>query len=256
VGSLEGRPAVTFPVPVVQGVIARRLLLNFRVRPEVLAAQLPRPFRPKLVRGFGLAGICLIRLEQVRPRGLPAFVGLSSENAAHRIAAQWTEQGRPREGVFIPRRDTNVWLNRLLGGRLFPGWHHAADFAVEDDGDQVALKVQSRDGKMALNVRGRSAARLPSSSVFGSLEEASEFFQAGAVGWSLASRPGCCEGLELACERWIARPFAVETVGSSYFNDPNLFLDGSVEFDSALVMRGIHHCWRAVGHRKLEQEWP
>ncbi len=81
---------MTFPVPVVQGVIARRLLVNFRVRPEVLAALLPGPFRPKLVHGFGMAGICLIRLEQVRPRGLPAFVGLSSENAAHRIAVEWT----------------------------------------------------------------------------------------------------------------------------------------------------------------------
>ena len=247
---------MSFPVPVVQGVIARRLLVNFRVSPDVLSALLPRPFRPKLVHGIGMAGICLIRLEQVRPQGLPAFVGLSSENAAHRIAVEWTEQGRDCQGVYIPRRDTNVWLNRLLGGRLFPGWHHAADIVVEDDGDRVALALSSRDGGMTLNVTGRSATRLPSSSVFGSPEEASEFFKAGAVGWSMASRPGCCEGLELVCERWIARPFAVEAVASSYFNDQSLFPAGSVEFDSALVMRGIRHRWRAVGHRQLEQEWP
>ena len=225
------------------------------MRPEGLAALLPEPFRPKLVHGFGMAGICLIRLEKVRPRGLPAFVGLSSENAAHRIAVEWTEQGRCCQGVYIPRRDTNVWLNRLLGGRLFPGWHHAADFVVEDDGDRVALALISRDGETALNVTGRSAAKLPASSVFGSLEEASEFFQTGAVGWSRASRPGCCEGLELACEQWSAQPFAVEAVTSSYFNDPSRFPTGSVEYDSTLVMRGIHHNWRALGHRKFEREW-
>ncbi len=246
---------MTFPVPVMQGVIARRLLVNFCVRPEVLAALLPEPFRPKLVRGFGMAGICLIRLEQVRPRGLPAFLGLSSENAAHRIAVEWTEQGRCCQGVFIPRRDTDTWLNRLAGGRLFPGWHHAADFHVEDDGKRVALALCSRDGETTLSVTGRSAARLPGSSVFGSLEEASEFFQAGAVGWSVASRTDCCEGLELACERWSAQPFAVESVASSYFNDLTSFPSGSVGFDSALVMRGIHHHWRALGHRRMEREW-
>lgn len=247
---------MNFPVPAVQGVIARRLLVNFRVRPDVLAALLPDPFRPKLVDGFGMAGICLIRLEKVRPSGLPAFVGLRSENAAHRIAVEWTEQRRSCEGVYIPRRDTNAWLNRLLGGRLFPGWHHAADFAVEDDGEGVALALRSRDGKMTLNVTGRRANRMPSSSVFGSLEEASKFFQAGAVGWSAAGRPNCCEGLELVCEDWVARPFAVESVASSHFDDRTLFPTGSVEFDSALVMRGIHHHWRALGRRNLEKEWP
>ncbi|HTH46451.1 MAG TPA: DUF2071 domain-containing protein [Candidatus Limnocylindria bacterium] len=239
-----------------QGVIARRLLVNFRVRPEVLAALLPGPFRPKLVGGFGLVGICLIRLEQVRPYGLPAFVGLSSENAAHRFAVEWTRQGRSCQGVFIPRRDTDAWLNRLAGGRVFPGYNQAADFTVEDDGDRVALKVRSHDGPMTLNVTGRSAATLPSSSVFGSLEEASEFFQGGTVGWSVANRPDCCDGLELVCERWGAQPFAVESVAASYFDDPVRFPAGSVEFDSALVMRGIQHHWRALGHFKLESEGP
>ncbi len=247
---------MNFPVPVVQGVIARRLLVNFRVDPNRLAALLPKPFRPQLVRGSGMAGICLIRLEMVRPVGLPAFVGLSSENAAHRIAVEWTEQGRRCQGVYIPRRDTNAWLNRLLGGRLFPGWHHAADFVVEDDGDRVALTLYSRDEAMALNVAGQSATELPKSSVFGSLETASKFFQAGAVGWSAVSRPNRCEGLELVCDDWIARPFAVESVASSYFNDPNRFPTGSVEFDSALVMRGIHHRWRALGRRNMERDWP
>ncbi|MCH2211116.1 MAG: hypothetical protein MK110_07425 [Fuerstiella sp.] len=72
-------------LPVIQGVIDRRILVNFRIASDVLAAQLPAPFRPQLVRGFGVAGICLIRLKQIRPRFLPRFAGVASENAAHRI---------------------------------------------------------------------------------------------------------------------------------------------------------------------------
>ena len=64
-------------IPILRGRIERRILLNYRVDPEVLAAQLPAPFRPKLVRGWGIAGICLIRLAHVRPARLPAFLGMT-----------------------------------------------------------------------------------------------------------------------------------------------------------------------------------
>jgi uncharacterized protein YqjF (DUF2071 family) len=86
-------------IPVIQGVIARRILVNYRVDPEVLARRLPAPFRPKLIDGVGIAGICLIRLEALRPRLVPARLGLASENAAHRIAVVWEEDGQPHEGV-------------------------------------------------------------------------------------------------------------------------------------------------------------
>src|SRR6266511_6209501 len=54
-------------IPVVRGVMDRRILVNYRVDPQVLAAALPPPFRPKLVHGVGMVGICLIRLKDIRP---------------------------------------------------------------------------------------------------------------------------------------------------------------------------------------------
>ena len=106
-------------LPVRRGRIARRLLVNFRVDPDVLSRLTPKPFRAKLVRGWGLAGICLIRLEAVRPSGMPAALGIASENAAHRIAVEWSAGGgTSHEGVFIPRRDTSSRLNALVGGFL------------------------------------------------------------------------------------------------------------------------------------------
>src|SRR4051794_5598535 len=68
-------------IPVIRGTIDRRILVNYRVDPEILAKLLPKPFQLKLTHGAGMAGICLIRLQHVRPRLLPAFLGFSSENA-------------------------------------------------------------------------------------------------------------------------------------------------------------------------------
>src|SRR5260370_14055076 len=89
-------------LPTIQGIIDRRILINYRVAPALLEGILPGPFRPKLVRGMAIAGICLIRLRSLRPRALPASLGLSSENAAHRIAVQWEENEQHREVFCIP----------------------------------------------------------------------------------------------------------------------------------------------------------
>ena len=96
-------------LPTIRGLIDRRILANYRIAPDALARILPSPFRPKLINGFGIAGICLIRLKEIRPRGVPKLLGISSENAAHRIAVEWDDEGagQVRQGVFIPRRDSS-----------------------------------------------------------------------------------------------------------------------------------------------------
>jgi len=126
-------------LPKIQGVIRRRILVNYRVDPQVIQRLLPDKFQPKLHAGCAIAGICLIRLEQIRPRGWPAFLGVSSENVAHRIAVRWEGD---HEGVFIPRRDTNSTLNHLAGGRLFPGEHNSADFNVSSSENTVDFKMK------------------------------------------------------------------------------------------------------------------
>jgi len=41
----------------------------------------------------------------------------------------------------------------------------------------------------------------------------------------------------------LVRPLDVENVKSSFFDNPELFPVGSVDFDSALLMEGIEHEW-------------
>jgi len=228
----------------IQGVIRRRLLINFRVDAVTATRMVPAPFTPKFHDGSAIAGICLIRLEQVRPGGLPRWLGFSSENAAHRIAVLWNDgDGTQREGVYIPRRDSNFWFSQLAGGRLFPGEQHRADFKVTDDGAAVSLSARSRDGAMTLSVEGCSSDTFPSNSCFDSLASSSAFFEAGSVGYSATARCDRFDGIQLATSRWEVRPFELKHVESSLFDDESVFPRGSVEFDHALVMRDLEHCW-------------
>jgi hypothetical protein len=231
---------------VVQGVIDRRILANYQVDAEVLARVVPAPFRPKLVNGVGIAGVCLIRLKHIRPQFLPGNFGLRSENAAHRIAVTWEAAGQTREGVYIPRRDTTSQLNTLVGGRLFPGVHHRARFEVDEGDGHYHVELTSADGRTHVRVDGQVSDDLSPNSVFGSLEEASRFFEAGAVGYSATGRASVYDGLELRSRGWQVTPLAVERIESSFFDDEAVYPRGSVRFDCALLMRGIEHEWRGL----------
>ncbi|PRQ06616.1 hypothetical protein ENSA7_36750 [Enhygromyxa salina] len=228
--------------------IERRILVNYRVDPAALAGVLPAGFRPLLVEGYGMAGICLIRLVRVRPQCFFLDIGLRSENAAHRVAVEWEQDGQRREGVYIPRRDTNLCLNALAGGRIFPGEHHPADFEVEEDPASGCWSVHmhSRDHSAAVEVDARSTASFPTGSVFGSLADASGFFERGAAGYSATSDPGRFDGIELRCPNWVCEPLEVERVYSSFFADPAAFGEGAAVFDHALLMRNIDHSWHAL----------
>jgi hypothetical protein len=184
-------------IPIIRGVIDRRILVNYRVDAAVLARTLPAPFRPTVVNGAGMAGVCLIRLTGIRPRFLPPLVGFSSENAAHRIAVEWDDDGITKEGVFVPRRDTSSRLNTLAGGRLFPGVHHHAAFRVREHEDRYRIEVNSDDRHTRLLVEGHVAPELPPTSVFGSLKGASDFFERRSLGYSAAPVPGHYDGLAL-----------------------------------------------------------
>jgi len=225
------------------GVIDRRMLVNYRVDPIVMAGLLPAPFRPKLHRGFGLAGICLIRLKQIRPSFLPSWMGISSENAATRFAVEWDDGDRRREGVYIRRRDTSNWLNAMAGGRLFPGIHSHGRFRSDETVEHLDFSMRSDDGSTSVELSADVAKSWPAGSVFESLAEASAFFAAGALGYSATPDRTRFQGLELQCETWNVEPLAVRSVQSSYFEDPSIFPKGSIHFDCALLMRGIAHEW-------------
>jgi hypothetical protein len=239
--------------PAVDASIRRRILVNFRVRESAVAALLPQPFSPRLVNSWAMVGICLIRLEQVRPHGFPAALGLPAENAAHRIAVEWSDGGGQRQGVYIPFRDTNSAFVNTLGGRLFPGVYRSARFWVgQGPADSISIEMRSSDGLTDCLLRGRIVDQLNTGSVFSSLEQASRFFQVGTLGYSPRARCDEVDGLELESTRWRAQSFAVDELQSRFFGDSRRFPPGSIEFDSALIVRNLPCRWHSRGYRPIE----
>ena len=47
-------------IPKIKGIIDRRILINYQVDEAALINYLPKPFKPKLVNGKGIAGVSCI----------------------------------------------------------------------------------------------------------------------------------------------------------------------------------------------------
>ncbi|NLR77484.1 DUF2071 domain-containing protein [Chitinophaga eiseniae] len=231
-------------LPVIHGYIDRRILINFTVAPHTLTPLLPAPFRPKLYKDQAIAGICLIRLAHIKPKGWPDTIGIRSENAAHRIAVEWDEDGITKEGVYIPRRDTSSRWNALAGGRIFPGKHHLAKFRVVEGNGRYQVGFTSDDNTY-ISIDASLCGQFPASSTFDTLENASAFFEKGSMGYS-PGRSQTLDGLCLQAYRWEVKPLQLQQVASSFFDNTAMFPKGTVHFDNALLMTGIEHEWRSL----------
>ncbi|GAB3237539.1 DUF2071 domain-containing protein [Hymenobacter seoulensis] len=196
-----------------------------------------------MYKGKAIVGICLIRLKNIKPKGLPNWLGVSSENGAHRIAVEWDEAGKTQESVFIPRRDTSLRLNALVGGRLFPGKHHVATFNVRETGPNYHVGFLSSD-QTYISIDAAEVEHFNSESIFQTLENASDFFEKGALGYS--PNGNSFDGLQLQTYDWQVKPLAVSEVKSSFFADDAIFPKGSVKFDNALLMTRVEHEWHSV----------
>ncbi|MDF2932847.1 MAG: hypothetical protein K0R36_2178 [Chryseobacterium sp.] len=229
-------------IPTIHGYIDRRILINFTADPQLVEKILPYPFRPKIYKDKAIVGICLIRLKDIKPKGFPDFLGINSENGAHRIAVEWNEDDEVKSGVYIPRRDTSLQLNTLVGGRIFPGKHYLAKFNVDEKNGNYHIDFKSSDNTK-ISIDAKETQTFNKNSIFESLENASDFFEKGDLGYS--PNKNKFDGLRLNAYKWQVKPLDVSEVKSSFFEDENIFPKGSVKFDNALLMKNIEHEWKS-----------
>jgi hypothetical protein len=232
--------------PILRGLIARRVLLNFRADAQVVQSMLPKPFVVEPFQGAAILGVCLIRLEQLRPKGLPSQLGITSENAAYRVAVKYPMNGKMSSGVYIWRRETDQKLVQWFGGRLFPGVHCGASFFTHDDENGICMDVHSADGATNVSFSAKLGQGWPAESAFQCLNEASEFFRQGACGFSPSLDGNTAEGMELRISQWSISPLTVYQKNVSFFDEPSRFPKGSIEFDCGLLMRGVPHEWHEI----------
>jgi len=130
----------------------RRLLLTYRVDPAVAGGIIPAPFRPQLVDGSAVGGVCLIALTELRPGWVRPRWGISTENAAHRFAVEWDEGGATHTGVYVIERHSSDIVPVVGGGRFFPGIQRRARFVIEETGARFRVGMEASDASVFADV--------------------------------------------------------------------------------------------------------
>lgn len=208
--------------PAWEGLIARRILLNFRADIEVARTLVPEPLEVVEQNGCAVVGVCLMRLEQLRPAGSPAALGITSENMAHRIVVRDPAGAARKDGIFVWRRDSDQ--------PLFPGVHHA-QFRVNETEHGLALEVRTEKNEANVWFGAVPARDWRGSPLFRTVAAARRFL-------------GPCSGGP-------CQPLEVHGLHTAFYEDRKRFPRGSVEFDSALIIRclpfsaagGVEHEW-------------
>jgi hypothetical protein len=217
--------------------VRRRLLVSYRVDPEVAQSLIPDVFRPQIVDGSAVAGVCMIGLRSVRPGWLSPRVGFRTENVAHRIAVEWDENGKTRSGVYIAERHSSSLIPVLAGGRLFPGVQKRARFDLDETASRFRVSMAAPGTKVSVDVQLGGPW---TSTLFPNVEAASAFHEQGAVGWSPRRDGHGVEPLELTSKEWAVEPGQVISLNSSYFD---ALPEGAATLDSVVVMRDIPFFW-------------
>jgi len=228
----------------IDSVIERRLLVNYRVDPAYVSALLPSGFRPQLVHGHAVGGVCFIRMSRIRPARMPGTAGMTSENVAHRFAVEWEDAEGTHSGVYVPRRETSSRVAARIVRHVFPGAYNLARFDVRESAAGIWIDVRSRDGKVSVCAEATPVAAL-SSELFPTVDDAMAFFRRGALGLSPSAVQGCLDGVRLDAARWTATPMVIARMRSRLFDNPAAFPAGTCALDSALLMANIDARWTA-----------
>ncbi|MFF1540640.1 DUF2071 domain-containing protein [Microbacterium sp. NPDC058269] len=221
-----------------RGRMRRRLLLTYRVDPAVAREIIPAPFRPQLVDGSAVGGVCLIALTELRPGWVRPRWGITTENAAHRFAVEWDEGGATRTGVYVIERHSSGVVPVIGGGRFFPGMQRRARFETEETDARFQVRMLASDASVSADVE---VVEEWESTLFPTVDDASRFYRSGAVGWSPRRDGRGAEAVELSSTRWAVDAGRVNEIRSSFFDG---LPRGAAQIDSALVMRDVPVTWR------------
>ena len=129
-----------------------------------------------------------------------------------------------------------------MGEWAFRGRHYYAKFNVAENNGNYHIDFKSSDATEIL-IDATETNVFNYKSIFKTLDNASDFFENGDIGYS--PNKGKFEGLRLKEYRWEVRPLEVLKVKSSFFENEEIFPKGSVTFDNALLMTSIEHDWKS-----------
>ena len=217
-----------------------RFIVNMRVPPDALEAELPGSLEPQEVNGWGIVSFCLLDLRRLTIAPLPPVVGPHSMSCAIRSAVL-DEAGAP--SVFVPARQTSSKLGAWFTRRGFSAPHELVDIDVashQDGGTELRVTDQ---GVTSIDAWLRPRTTLQSEA-FGSIDDFAKFLAMGERSYGRSRHDGKLTVLDLHKSDAGYEPLSVERISGSFVDHWNA---AGGEIDSAFRTTDARYEWKYYG---------
>jgi len=230
------------PVPM-RTVFRHCFLVNFALRPDVLASRLPDHVRPDVHDGWSYLSIVITEMERMRPAFLPRALGITYTQVVYRAVVLC---GRER-GVCFVRSDADSALMVLAGNALtfFRFYRAAVTWSFSHGITRFSLRPRGGeaagvDAEYDLN---EATHEMPATSRFTTLDGAQRFLTELHIAFGTKRRDGMIDAVRLQRSDW--RSSVVRDRLGSYeaMTSGVLFGPGEAELDSVFYVERLNYHW-------------
>ncbi len=204
---------------------------------------LPPPLEPITHKGIAFWGVVMSRVGVMRPKPLPALVGVSYWHIGYRLYARF----RDIEGIWFARSDCDSALMTVAGNWLTDYQFHNATMACLGVNGSSELLVDSLGGQAWVSLHPQTATRLPPDSAFATLDEAARFLQYKPRGISV-SPDGSVNIVQIERDESAWRTRLIEIPPACYWE---FFHDKNVQPEIGYEVEPIAYQW----NRGQRYEW-
>lgn len=246
------------PVPV-EAFFRYSLVLTYAFPTEILSPLLPPGLTLDSYEGDAFLAIAMVQTENLRPVGVPAFLGRNFFLSGYRIFARYQRtDGKVLRGLRILRSDTDSRL-MVFSGNLLTHYRYAkCEVESRRTPDILDLKITTPGAVADLSLRAfidKQADAPPEGSPFPDLKTARHY--AGPLPFTFdyereTHQMVIIEGVR---QNWKPKPIHVEVERCSFLEQPP-FNSATARLANAFFIENIPYRWRRGIVAPLAKENP
>jgi Uncharacterized conserved protein (COG2071) len=193
--------------------------------------------------------VVIADMQQMRPAGIPAPLGLSYRQIVYRAVVRC---GSSR-GVYFLRSDADSRFMNAGGNLLsFFRFHHAA-VMWKGDGVHEQIAVRTRDGSADIDLilGADDRAELPRDSSFADLPEARQHLVELFTAYHPRPDENRLDVVRVRRDNWSITVPPVRSARCGFFDGQGPFPVGSARLDSVFAARDVPYYWHRLRVQKI-----
>jgi hypothetical protein len=223
------------------------LVLTYAMPTSVLAPLIGPGLEIDSHEQWGFLAIALVKTRDLRPRGLPTWMGRDFFLSGYRVFTRFARPGKQTlRGLRILRSDTDRATMVRLGNLFTHYCYRHANVEIMNDGQRLEIRIRTPQREADLHVAADLTTRpapLPEGSPFQTMDDARSF--AGPLPYTFsyderAKKMVVIKGLRQA---WDPQPVSVEVKEATYLDHPP-FTNTEVRLANAFYLEGVPYAWK------------